>query len=105
MIWPLAGMSAWPTKMLAVPMALPFGSKPGMSATVWGVAVLNVMDPVGDVPLLGVVADCTTAVIGIPPVELYTCVSGAFRVVVVEAAVTVARKAPVEHELKLASPA
>src|ERR1700756_6046299 len=90
--------------MLAVAIALPLGSKPGTRGRVWGLAVLKVTDPAGAVPLLGVIVDCTTAVIGMPAVELYTCVSGAFRVVMVEAGVTVARQGPVWHDEELASP-
>ena len=48
--------------MLAVAIALPFGSKPGVRVTTCGVLVEKVTVPAGAVPLLGSVADVTTAV-------------------------------------------
>src|ERR1700733_2792994 len=99
--------------MLAVAIALPFGSKPGVRVTTCGVVVEKVTVPAGAVPLLGSVADVTTAVMpsGCVLPLLPVSSSGELRAVVVAAGVMVARKGPALQagtlgmpEEKLASP-
>ena len=82
------------TVVLAVAIALPLASKPGVRVTVFVVLVEKVTVPVGAIPLLGSVADVTIAVmpnvcvLPLSPVSN----SGELRTVVVAALVMVARK-------------
>src|SRR5579859_3943759 len=103
MLW-FDGTSFCPIDVLAVAIALPLWSKPGTRVTVLGVTVLKVTVPVGEVPLLGSVADSTTAVTPMLAVPAPVSVSAALMIVDVAALVTVTVLAPVEQEVKLASP-
>src|ERR1700735_926294 len=103
---PPVGISLVPPVVLAVAIAFPLASKPGVRVTVFGVLVEKVTVPVGAIPLLGSVADVTIAVtpsVWLLPLSPVSS-SGELRTVVVAALVMVARNWPVWHDLKLASP-